>query len=343
MATETASPIMPAMANGIDYKDDIIRNLAATIAGLQQQLSEARKQFSVDTSKPNSAYIDEYLKAKKLNLKPTSYKKRQLELTIFLKWAADRHILTFQSHDIAAYLDSRNVNPNSKGLYFSFIADLYRYLHNNGSILKNPMANLKKPAKVASKRKALTPHQIETLFNCAIVPDHKILLTVLYGVGVRISEAIVITPNMIKPNADRNGYVIEIPPEILIGKNGEPIIKELSTEVYAAIMAYVDKAGVKANQSIIKWGGQQCNWHLKKLARIANAYLPENEQIPASICNHVMRHSFVTSLTAAYGDISVTSALVGHKSLNVTANVYNHTSEAVKRSAIAVHPINKLL
>lgn len=62
----------------------------------------------------------------------------------------------------------------------------------------------------------------------------------------------------------------------------------------------------------------------------------DKAKITASVTPHSMRHSFATRLLEKGADIKTISEILGHKSIQITLDIYSHISVDKKRNAIAL-------
>ena len=134
------------------------------------------------------------------------------------------------------------------------------------------------------------------------------VLTLLYGCGLRISEALRLigTDNPL--------------PDILriTGKGGKQRLVPVLPVARAAVTRYVELCPfhVGAKDPIFrgKRGGTLRPGLVQKSMRMARMQLG----LPASATPHAMRHSFATHLLSAGGDLRTIQELLGHASLSTT-------------------------
>ncbi|WP_439105165.1 tyrosine recombinase XerC [Celeribacter marinus] len=134
------------------------------------------------------------------------------------------------------------------------------------------------------------------------------VITVLYGCGLRISEALSLTGADV-PLAD----VIRI-----VGKGGKERVVPVLPAARAAVDAYVRLCpyDLAPTQPLFrgKRGGALNPRQISKVTEAARMQLG----LPSTVTPHAMRHSFATHLLNAGGDLRAIQELLGHASLSTT-------------------------
>ena len=134
------------------------------------------------------------------------------------------------------------------------------------------------------------------------------VVTLLYGCGLRISEALALT-----------GADVPLP-EILriVGKGGKERIVPVIDAARDAVNAYMEMCPytLATDDSIFRAirGGVLSPRAIQKVMEQARLQLG----LPATATPHAMRHSFATHLLAAGGDLRAIQELLGHASLSTT-------------------------
>jgi integrase/recombinase XerD len=317
----------------IDKLMSIIGQQQQLLVELNANVNDLVKLTKPDTSRTNADYLNEYLKVKGSRDGSTiaNYK---LELNHFLEYCGDRHVLMVTTGDVSNYFAAKKCSANSLIGYMTIVKTFFNYLHESGYIRVNPAAFIVKPRQEETGRDALTFGQVKALFDAAVMPADRLLLTVLYGLGLRISEALQLTPNNF--NFEANTITIKTT------KNGKPLIQPLPVKVRAALIAHIAENNLNGDKAIFPFSDKTANNVQKRLCKMANLALPDGEKITQSLTNHVWRHTFVSHMNGEIHDLSVVGKLVNHSGVNVTSR-YCHMSDNVSRAAMTKHPINKLL
>ena len=134
------------------------------------------------------------------------------------------------------------------------------------------------------------------------------MLTLIYGTGMRISEAL-----NVKLGEFKNAEYLKIK-----GKGGKERIVPLMPEITQIILQYCAECPhIKGDSDFLFYGknGKVLNAGVfQKTIRILRAQLG----LPDDITPHAFRHSFATHLLAKSGDLRGIQELLGHASLSTT-------------------------
>lgn len=134
------------------------------------------------------------------------------------------------------------------------------------------------------------------------------VVTLLYGCGLRISEALGLT-----------GAVAPLPPVLrIVGKGGKERIVPVIDVARDAVDAYLKACPhpLEPNAPLFRGvrGGALSPRAIQKVMEQARLQLG----LPATATPHAMRHSFATHLLTAGGDLRTIQELLGHASLSTT-------------------------
>ncbi len=204
-------------------------------------------------------------------------------------------------------------SSNARAL--SSVRSFFRFLKKAG-ILDNPAAfTLRAPKLQRPLPKALTER--ESIQSVESVPElsdgwvalrDKALLMLIYGCGLRISEALATRREDVKNAASLT----------IDGKGGKQRLVPLLPEVGAAIEDYLSARPYTISpQGLVFLGarGKPLNGRIfrKQLEKL-RALLG----LPKSATPHAFRHSFATHLLSAGADLRAIQELLGHTSLSTT-------------------------
>ncbi|WP_394691552.1 tyrosine recombinase XerC [Hoeflea sp.] len=135
------------------------------------------------------------------------------------------------------------------------------------------------------------------------------VLTLLYGCGLRISEALGLTRNDIP----RDGETLRI-----TGKGGKTRIVPLLPIARSAINDYLELCPFRPAADAPMFRGARGGPLQPAIVQKAMRALRSALDLPDTATPHALRHSFATHLLAGGGDLRTIQELLGHASLSTT-------------------------
>jgi integrase/recombinase XerC len=153
------------------------------------------------------------------------------------------------------------------------------------------------------------------------------LITLVYGTGLRIGEALSVT-----------GAILKADTSIIVkGKGGKerlvpllPIVKEALAR-YAALMPYA----LSDTEPLFR--GARGGPLSPRIAQLRMAALRAELGLPETATPHALRHSFATHLLAQGADLRTIQELLGHASLSTTQR-YTAVDLGQLRATVQKHP-----
>lgn len=188
-------------------------------------------------------------------------------------------------------------------------------------------SKLPRPLAEDAARAMLDTIEFQTLEGWTGARDSAVL-TLLYGCGLRISEALGLTGAEVDPG----------PTLRIVGKGGKERIVPVIPAARAAVREYVALCpyDLTAGEPLFRGmrGGPLNARHIQKVMERARAQLG----LPASATPHAMRHSFATHLLNAGGDLRAIQELLGHASLSTTQAYTGVDTARLMEVYEAAHP-----
>lgn len=136
------------------------------------------------------------------------------------------------------------------------------------------------------------------------------LLSLLYGCGLRIGEALALTP---LHWAGAAGGTL-----VVTGKGGKTRMVPLLAAVHDAVEAYVELCPFHRTAEAPIFCGAKGGILHRAIIEKSVAGMRGALGLPASATPHALRHSFATHLLANGGDLRTIQELLGHASLSTT-------------------------
>jgi integrase/recombinase XerD len=162
-----------------------------------------------------------------------------------------------------------------------------------------------------------------------------LLLELLYGAGLRVSELV----SLPLASMLRQAKVL-----VLRGKGGKERMVPLGEPVAAALAAYLEHRPfflVKDRPSLWLFPSRGAKGHLtrQRLAQLLKDVAPAAGIDPARLSPHVLRHAFATHLLDHGADLRSVQKMLGHADI-ATTQIYTHVSgERLARLVETSHPL----
>jgi integrase/recombinase XerC len=209
----------------------------------------------------------------------------------------------------------RGLKASSTGRALSVLRGFYRFLARRKLVENAVVLGLKNPKMPKSVPKALTPAEAaDALENIGELSDEPwvakrdaALLTLLYGCGLRLGEALSLTRR--DQAAARSGRLT------VTGKGRKQRVVPVLPIVTVAIDDYIAACPHRHDPLFLGVRGGPLNPRIvqDRLQRLRLLL-----GLPASATPHALRHSFATHLLAGGGDLRAIQELLGHASLSTT-------------------------
>ena len=234
------------------------------------------------------------------------------------KIASKQQLENLTIYDFRSWLGERTSGHNnaSNARALAALRSFFRFLNQNKLLQNHEIEKIKTPKLPKPIPKAVDLIDIEKILeaipqlrkNHWEIKRDQALLTLIYGCGLRISEALSITKNSLA-----NGPALTI-----TGKGKKQRMVPLLPKVKQKIEEYlqVNPFELLAEQGIFlnKSGTAYTRFDFDRLIRNLRRLL----NLAETITPHSFRHSFATHLLEAGGDLRSIQELLGHESLSTT-------------------------
>src|SRR5262245_39003528 len=222
--------------------------------------------------------------------------------------------------DFRAFLARRrNEGSGSRTLarQLSAIRSYFRFLERRRILSNAALSVLRTPKIPHAVPKPITPEAARDLIKADTLSGEETppwvlardaaVLTLLYGCGLRISEALGLTPQ-----AAGND------PLTIIGKGGKARIVPVLPVARQAIERYLDLCPLALDQRAPMFRGVKGGPLNARNIQLLIARLRGALELPESATPHALRHSFASHLLAGGADLRTIQELLGHSSLSTT-------------------------
>tara|TARA_B100001059_G_scaffold54774_1_gene49319 strand:+ start:664 stop:1581 length:918 start_codon:yes stop_codon:yes gene_type:complete len=237
-----------------------------------------------------------------------------IEKNIGLKEIESIKISEFRS--FLTYRRNSEISSNSIARNISALKSFFRFLIKNNKIKESSVFNLKSPKlKKSLPRPINVDLAIQVIKQAEEIEDekwiglrNKAILILLYGCGLRISEALSLNYDdvqnedhiLIKGKGEKERIVPMMP---YIKKGIENYLEACPKEIVSGEALFIGKRFSRLSPRIIQYA----------LEKIRTAL-----SLPETATPHALRHSFATHLLDSGGDLRTIQELLGHSSLSTT-------------------------
>ena len=237
-----------------------------------------------------------------------------IEKNIGLKEIESIKISEFRS--FLTYRRNSEISSNSIARNISALKSFFRFLIKNNKIKESSVFNLKSPKlKKSLPRPINVDLAIQVIKQAEEIEDekwiglrNKAILILLYGCGLRISEALSLNYDdvqnedhiLIKGKGEKERIVPMMP---YIKKGIENYLEACPKEIISGEALFIGKRFSRLSPRIVQYA----------LEKIRTAL-----SLPETATPHALRHSFATHLLDSGGDLRTIQELLGHSSLSTT-------------------------
>ncbi|MEF3255550.1 MAG: tyrosine-type recombinase/integrase [Deferribacterales bacterium] len=247
----------------------------------------------------------------------------------------------FLLREFVTTLHDKKLSKSSIERKISTLKSFFKYLAMKAIIKENPARMLKFPKK---EKKLFKVFNVDDLFNLLEIPDKStasglrdaLLMELMYGTGIRVSELVSIK----EEDIDYEGMRLRVR-----GKGKKERIIPLAEFHIKFIKRYMevreeisDNGEIKTDKIFINRFGTALTD--RSVRRIVEKYL-KIAGLPLDFSTHSFRHSFATHMLESGADLRTIQTLLGHSSLSTTQK-YTHLNLAdILKIYDEAHPFAK--
>ncbi|WP_375450771.1 tyrosine recombinase XerC [uncultured Devosia sp.] len=240
--------------------------------------------------------------------------------------------------DIRAFMARRrteSLGSRSLARVLSALKSFFRFLEREGVLATEALNIIRTPRLARTLPKALTVVEARgTITTTAAIEERPwiaardmAVLSLCYGAGLRIAEALAVT------RSDLEGTALRV-----TGKGGKIRLVPLIDTVRRAIDVYLELCPFKLWPEEPLFRGLRGGVLSPRLVQLRVAQLRGALGLPPSATPHALRHSFATHLLSRGGDLRAIQELLGHASLSTTQIYTAVDTERLLDSYRKAHP-----
>ena len=231
--------------------------------------------------------------------------------------------------DVRAFMARRRADgagAKTLGRQVAALRSFARFCERRGYAATTAFTVVRPPKQPKSIPKALTIADAASLVGTAeamveepwIAARDTAILMLLYGCGLRISEALALTP---ADAADRSDIIR------VTGKGGRERVVPVLPAVRQAVAAYVAACPCPLSPNEPLFRGKRGGPLSPRIVQLATERLRGALGLDQTVTPHALRHSFATHLLGRGGDLRTIQELLGHASLSTT-QIYTNVDTA---------------
>lgn len=240
--------------------------------------------------------------------------------------------------DVRAFLARRRseeIGSRSLARALSAIKSFFGFLERRDILRPEALNAIRTPRKPSSLPKALTVGEARATIEMVdaleeqpwVAARDMAVISLLYGAGLRISEALAIS------RADLEGETLRV-----TGKGGRVRLVPLIAPVRAAIETYITLCPFHPEPDEPVFRGEKGGALSPRLIQLRLQQLRGALGLPPSATPHALRHSFATHLLGRGGDLRAIQELLGHASLSTTQIYTAVDTERLLEAYRSAHP-----
>ncbi len=216
-------------------------------------------------------------------------------------------------------LREKKYMPPSVMRKIASLRGFFKWLCANEICVNNPTITLEQPKIPRKLPKVMTIQEIESILRTDLTKIQKLIVELLYGCGLRVSELVGLRTNSIDLNAS---YLR------CSGKGSKERLVPLGKKAKEALKNYyeqrdflIKKFNLDTKNLLISDKG-----HFLTRQDIYNFIHDQGKKIHKKISPHTLRHSFATHLLENGADLRIVQELLGHSDVSTT-QLYTHISK----------------
>lgn len=267
-----------------------------------------------------SEYLD-FLEIEK-GLSQNTLDSYRRDLSSFLDFCNDKELEQIQRTQINSYvrnLHEKKYSPSSIMRKIASLRGFFKWACANEIIKSNPALTLEQPKVPQRLPKVISLNEIEEILNQDLTKLECVIIELLYGCGLRVSELV---------NLKINDYDLKNKYLECTGKGSKDRIVPLGKKSVEAIKKFLPEREFLVQKFNLKTKNLLINEKGKSVTRqeVYTFVHEQGKKLHKTISPHTLRHSFATHLLENGADLRVVQELLGHSDV-ATTQLYTHISK----------------
>ncbi|RLE86522.1 MAG: recombinase XerC [Thermoprotei archaeon] len=242
------------------------------------------------------------------NRSPNTIKTFKSLLKKFIEYLGNKHVKDATTWDVDAFLAKLRASGYSERSVYTAAVAVKRFMEYLG--LGGNLRGFELPRRPSELPRYLTPDEVEAMINAASNLRDKLIVSMLYSTGMRVSELVNVRVSDV--NLEERSIRVR-------GKGGKERVVFFNGKPHSLLVEYLKHMRPDEYLFPGRGGG---HIHYVTVERIVRT-LAKAAGIRKRVTPHVLRHSFATHSLTRGMDIREIQELLGHASLKTT-QVYTH-------------------
>lgn len=263
----------------------------------------------------------EYLDVEK-GLSENTLEAYRRDLLSFFDFCGDKNVDEIQRTQINSFirnLHEKKYSPTSVMRKIASLRSFFKWACINEKTPTNPTLTLEQPKIPQKLPKVMTLDEINSILNQKLSKLHRVIMELLYGCGLRVSELVNLKTN----DYDLNGKYLTC-----TGKGDKDRIVPLGKKAIKAIKDYLPEREYILQKFNLQTKNLLVNENGKLVTRqeVYSFIHEQGKMLHKAISPHTLRHTFATHLLENGADLRVVQELLGHSDVSTT-QLYTHISK----------------
>lgn len=283
-------------------------------------------------------YVDQfsYYLSIERQLSPNTVASYGAEVAAFLSFLGGKQPVDCDSDDVIAYMTARSgeLSKRSQAHALSALKSYFDFLILEGERKDNPCDKVDAPKLGRYLPEVLSVEEVTAIIDS--VPSSKpgdlrdrAILEVLYGCGLRVSEAC----GLLISHVDFDRAFVRV-----VGKGDKERLVPIGDPALEALSGWLE---VRPEPAVPEYSDFAfLNLRGKPLSRVSVFNMVKNRAMLAGvrkeISPHTFRHSFATHLVENGADLRIVQEMLGHESI-LTTEIYTHIDSRTWQQSILDH------
>ena len=216
-------------------------------------------------------------------------------------------------------LHDKNYSMTSVTRKIAAIRGWFRWLFSTDIIAQDPSLGVELPKLTKKLPKVMSVAEIEAILKNNLTDIESVIMELLYGAGLRVSELVELNVN----NIDLASRYVRC-----FGKGSKERIIPIGEKAKKAVLKYLKdrelilkRYKIDSKKFLIKENG-----HFVTRQDVYVFIRKQGELLKRHISPHTLRHSFATHMLENGADLRVVQELLGHSDVSTT-QLYTHVSK----------------